>query len=223
MKIASIFSLRRKGFLNAAHGFAAVEFGLALPVLALMLLGFIELDRYAWAARQLENTANSMAQMISQSKSAIGPVEVKFARDSAMVLFPRALQDSARIGHVWTDDMKVTLSSVAFRNLTPGCTGLGCSYEAKVAWSGGQAKRPCGAPLTAAPNNAPPTPTTLPTDAFGPESVIVVDIAYTYRPLFAAKIFGGFTLKRSSFLQPRYLPAVQYAVAAGDSFVTTCP
>jgi hypothetical protein len=187
-----------------------------------LLLGFIELDRYAWAARQLEKTATSIAQMLSQSTAALRPVDIKFARDSVMVLFPQVLQDSARQGHVWSDDISVTMSSVGFKNLTPGCLGAACVYEAKVAWTGGSAKRPCNAPLAAAPNAATPTPTTLPTDAFGPESIIVVDLSYTYKPLFASRLFGGFTLKRSSYLQPRYLPAVQYAVSGGDSYVTTC-
>lgn len=209
-------------FFKASQGFAAVEFALALPVLGLMLLGFVELDRYAWASRQLEKAATSIGQMLSQSTTPLQPVDVKFARDSAMVLFPQVLGDSARAGHVWSDDISVTMSSVGFRNLTPGCSGAACVYEAKVAWSGGPAKRPCNAALAAAPNSATPTPTTLPTDSFGPESIIVVDIAYTYRPLFATKLFGGFTMRRSSYLQPRYLPAVQYAISGGDSYVTTC-
>lgn len=222
MKSVPSSVINTNGFLRATHGFAAVEFGLALPVLGLMLLGFVELDRYAWAARQLEKTAASMAQMLSQSTKAVAPVDVKFARDSAMVLFPQVLGDSARAGRVWSDDISVTMSSVAFRNLNPGCVGAACVYEAKIAWSGGSAKRPCNTVLAAAPNNATPAPTTLPRDAFGPEPVIVVDLSYTYKPLFAAKIFGGFTLKRSSYLQPRYLPTLQYAVAGGDSYVTTC-
>lgn len=222
MKSVAKTLLNPRAFLEATQGFAAVEFGLALPVLGLMLLGFVELDRYAWAARQLEKTAASIAQMVSQTTTVLRPVDVKFARDSAMVLFPQALQDSARFGRVWSDDISVTMSSVGFRNLTPGCTGAACSYEAKVAWTSGPAKRPCNAPLAAAPNAAAPTPATLPADAFGPESLIVVDLVYTYKPLFASKLFGGFTLKRSSYLQPRYLSAVPYAVPGGDSFVTIC-
>lgn len=214
--------LTSTAFIKATNGFAAVEFGLALPVLGLMLLGFVELDRYAWATRQLEKTATSISQMLSQSTTPLQPVDVKFARDSAMVLFPQVLQDSARVGHVWSDDISLTMTSVAFTNLTPACNGVACVYEAKVAWSGGSARRPCNRPLAAAPNSATPTPTTLPTDAFGPDSIIVVDLSYTYKPLFAPKLFSGFTLKRSSYLQPRYLPAVQYAVAGGDSYVTTC-
>lgn len=209
-----------KNLLSEDRGFAAVEFGLALPVLGLMLLGFIELDRYAWAARQLENAANSIAQMLSQSQK-VEPADMKYAQDSVMVLFPRALQDSARLGQKWSDNIKVGMSTVGFAPTTPGCVS-GCAYLAKVAWSGGSDRRPCNTLLAPVPNATTPSPTTLPTDVFGPNSVIVVDLTYAYRPLFAAKIFGPLTIKRSSYLQPRYVNNLPYAVAAGDSFVTTC-
>jgi Flp pilus assembly protein TadG len=209
----------RTNLLRETRGFAAVEFGLALPVLGLMLLGFIELDRYAWATRQLEMTANAIAQMISQS-SKVQPADMKYAQDSVMVLFPRVLQDSARLGQNWSDNVKVAMSAVNFTPTVAGCVSA-CTYEAKVAWSGGSSRRPC-ATLSPAPNNTTPSPTTLPTDAFGPNAVIVVDLTYAYRPLFAPKIFGPLTVTRSSYLQPRYVNTLPYAVPAGDSFVTTC-
>jgi len=213
-------SSRARNLVHETQGFAAVEFGLALPVLGLMLLGFVELDRYAWAARQLETTANSIAQILSQSNK-VQPADMQFATDSVMVLFPRVLQDSARLGHKWSDDISVSMSAVGFKPTTPGCAA-NCAYEGKVGWSSGAARRPCNTPLTPVANGAAPTPTTLPMDAFGPNGIIVVDVSYSYRPLFADRIFGGFTIRRSSYMQPRYVSTLPYAVAGGDSFVTTC-
>ncbi|WBK00335.1 TadE/TadG family type IV pilus assembly protein [Methylocystis parvus] len=210
----------RKNLLRENQGFAAVEFGLALPLLVLMLLGFVELDRYAWATRQLEVTANAIAQMLSQSQK-VEPVDMKYAQDSAMVLFPRALQDGARLGKSWDNMIKVGMSSVGFAPTMPGCIA-NCTYQAKLSWSGGSDRRPCGAALTAVPDNTPPSKTTLPTDVFGPNSVIVVDLTFAYQPLFAAEIFGPLTIKRSSYLQPRYVDKLPYSIAGGDSFVTTC-
>lgn len=209
-----------KCILRDERGFAAVEFGLALPVLGLMLLGFVELDRYAWAARQMEVTANSIAQMLSQSQK-VQPVDMKYAQDSVMVLFPRVLQDSARMGKNWSDTIQVGMSEVGFSPAAPGCVSA-CAYRAKVAWSGGSARRPCNAVLTAVTDSAAPSATTLPADAFGPNAIVVVDLSYSYQPLFAPKIFGPLTIKRSSYLQPRYVNDLKYAVAGGDSFVTTC-
>ncbi len=138
-----------------------------------------------------------------------------------MVLFPRVLQDSARIGQSWTNTVKVGMSEVAFAPTVAGCVA-GCTYQAKVAWAGGSDRRPCGTVLTPAADSDAPSATTLPTDAFGPNAIIVVDLTFAYQPLFAAKIFGPVTIKRSSYLQPRYVDNLPYAIAGGDSFVTTC-
>lgn len=210
----------RKNLLHENQGFAAVEFGLALPVLGLMLLGFVELDRYAWATRQLEMTANAIAQMLSQSQK-VEPVDMKYAQDSVMVLFPRALQDGARLGQSWDNMVKVGMSAVDFTPTVPGCVSA-CTYQAKVAWSGGSDRRPCNTVMTPAPDNTAPSKTTLPTDVYGPNALIVVDLTFAYQPLFATQIFGPLTIRRSSYLQPRYVNNLPYSVAGGDSFVTTC-
>lgn len=210
----------RKNLLRDTRGFAAVEFALALPVLGLMLLGFVELDRYAWATRQLEVSANAIAQMLSQSQK-VEPADMKYAQDSLMVLFPRALQDGSRLNQQWDNLIKVGMSTVGFAPTVPGCVSA-CTYQAKVSWSGGSDRRPCNTAMTPVPDNATPSKTTLPSDLYGPNSIIVVDLTFAYQPLFAANIFGPLTIKRSSYLQPRYVNNLPYSVAGGDSFVTTC-
>lgn len=206
--------------LAANAGAVAVEFAVALPLLILMLLGFVELDRYGWAVRQIENTASSMAMMLTQSTNDVKPVDIKFAKDSVQVLLPRVLQDSARVGHKWSDEVEVTMSSVAF-STAKKCAGA-CSYTAQVQWSSGSDKRPCKTSLSPAPDDAAPTPTTLPSDAFGPGSVIVVDLAYDYKPIFMPSIFGALKIRRSSYMQPRYAASLPYSEANGDANVTTC-
>lgn len=217
---ATFPSSRRKRLLRADSGAVAVEFAVGLPLLILMLLGFVELDRYGWAVRQIESTASSMAMMLTQSTNEVKPVDIKFAKDSVQVLFPRVLQDSARVGHKWSDDVSVTMSSVAF-STDKKCVS-NCAYQAQVAWSSGADKRPCKTALSPAPDDAAPTPTTLPSDAFGPGSVIVVDLEYDYKPVFMQKIFGGLKIRRSSYMQPRYAVTLPYSEASGDANVTTC-
>jgi Flp pilus assembly protein TadG len=210
----------KKNLSTENHGFVAVEFALALPVLGLMLLGFVELDRYTWATRQLETTANAIAQMLSQSQK-VEPVDMKYAQDSVMVLFPRALQDGARLGRQWDDIVRVGMSAVGFAPTVPGCVSA-CTYQAQVQWSGGSDRRPCNTLITPVADSTTPSKTTLPSDLYGPNAIIVVDLTFAYQPLFAPKIFGPLTIKRSSYLQPRYVNALPYSVAGGDSFVTTC-
>ncbi len=145
--------------------------------------------------------------------------------NSLTVLFPRVLGDSARKGAKWRDDISVAMTSVAFAKANPACA-TNCVYTAQVAWSGGSAKRPCATPLKSVPNASRPSFTELPADAFGPNALVAVDLEFTYAPLFAAKLFGPFTIKRSGFMQARYAPPnsyVKYAVPGGNSLVTTCP
>ena len=212
--------MRKKSFITETRGIAAIEFAIAAPFLVLMVVGFVELDRYAWATRQLEVTASSIAQMLSQSQR-VQPADMKYAQDSVMVLFPRVLQDSARTGQRWDKLVKVGMSVVRFTPSIPDCVA-DCVYQAQIAWSGGSDRRPCGAPLSAVANETPPNSVSLPRDVFGASNLIVVDLTYAYRPVFAEKIFGEVTIKRSSYLQPRYVNTLPYAVAGGDSFVTTC-
>lgn len=210
----------KKAFLVESQGFVAVEFALALPVLGLMLLGFIELDRYAWATRELETSSNAIAQMLSQLER-VEPSDVKYAQDAVMVLFPRALEDSARLGTSWDRIVKIGMSEIDFTPTVPGCVSR-CTYQAKVGWSGGTDRRPCNVVMTSVPNSQTPTRTTLPSDVYSPNSVIVVDLTFAYQPLFAANIFGPLTIRRTSYLQPRYVNNLPYFAAGGDSFVTTC-
>ena len=222
-----MFNSLRK-FRTAKSGLAAVEFSMAMPVLLVALLGFFELNRYITMTRKLEATANSIAEMLTQSQNGvITPVDVTFAKDSTMVLFPAVLSDSARKGVPWGNDISVAMSSIVFSKVNAACNS-NCIYNAQVAWSSGAnaVSRPCNKLLTPVPDTQSPSPTTLAIDAFGPVPVIAVDIAFNYTPLFAASFMPPLTIKRSAFMQPRYTPGdayLKYSVAGGDALVTTCP
>ena len=71
-------------------------------------------------------------------------------------------------------------------------------------------------------DSARPSPTTLPTDTYGPGSVIVVDIDYTYLPLVANRFLSGIQIKRSFYIQPRYVSVVTYQPDDGG-MATSCP
>lgn len=209
-------------------GLAAVEFSVALPLLLVCLLGFFELDRYLTMTRKLEATANSIAEMLTQSQTGvITPVDVTFAQDSAVVLFPAVLSDSVRKGVAWNNDISIAMSSIVFTKANPNCAS-NCSYNAQVAWTSGPngVARPCNTLLQSVADTQDPSPTTLASDAFGPVPLIAVDLSFNYTPLFAASFMPSLTIKRSAFMQPRYTMGnayLQYSVAGGDSLVTTCP
>ncbi|QGM45256.1 TadE/TadG family type IV pilus assembly protein [Methylocystis heyeri] len=216
-------------FKDCNAGLAAVEFSVALPLLLVVLLGFFELDRYVTMTRKLENTANSIAEMLTQSQSGtISDLDVAFARDATMVLFPTVLADAARKGVAWSNDIQISMSSIVFGKTNPNCSS-NCAYNAQVAWSSGGlgVSRPCNRLLDAVDDTQGPSRTSLPRDAFGPVPLIAVDLSFDYTPLFAASFMPSLTIKRSAFMQPRYTLGaayLKYAPVAGSvSLVTTCP
>jgi Flp pilus assembly protein TadG len=201
-------------FLRSRRGVAALEFALIAPLLIALFLGGFELTRYMNAIRRITYLANSVAEMIAQNTTgSVNMVDIQFAQDSTMLIFPQVLSDSKGKGIPWGNDMTVDISAVDFTPTVSGCTS-NCTYTAKVHWSTA-GYRPCSAPLSAVSDTAAPTATTLPSDVFGPGSLIVVDVVYTYTPVVATNIFGAMTIRHSAYLQPRYVASVNYDGSVG--------
>ncbi len=194
-----------------------LEFTLIAPFLIALLFGSYELTRFINTTRQISNLSNSIAQLFAQNTSGtITDTDLHFAIDSTMVTFPNVLGDAHQQGIYWWQDIHVTMSSVAFSPTVAGCTS-NCTYNAKVMWTTGS--RPCSTNLTPVSDTATPSPSTLPTDAFGPGSIIVVDVVYSYRPIVANNLLGTKTITRSTFIQPRYVSSVKYS---SGSMGTAC-
>ena len=211
-----------RSFAFARKGAGAVEFALATPILIALLCGGFELTRYIRANRQLTAASTAVAGMIAQNTSgSVNDTDLLFFRDAVMIAYPDVLGDAAALKVPWTSDIQVTMSSIGFSQTDPTCKS-GCTYQARVLWSGGSNARPCLTTLTSAADDAPPTKTTLPTDTFGPGTLIVVDIAYNYRPIVATQIFKPLTLSRSFYIQPRYVSSIAYS-PNGTNFASNCP
>lgn len=206
------------------RGIAATEFALVFPMLILLLLGIVETTNVVTANRRLQVVAGSIAQMFTQSTSgSVNYVDVHFAFDSTMVLFPLVLSDSNAKSVSWGNDISVTASSIVFTLQNSACTS-NCIYNANVAWSAGSNKRPCGVTLTSAANSAPSNPNSLPTDSFGPGSMIVVDVSYQYTPAIMPKLIPKLTLSKSVYLRPRYIQPtsyIKYSVVSGDDGISS--
>lgn len=214
-------------FVRDEIGMAVVEFALIFPVLLLLLLALVEVSNLVTANRRLQVVANAMAQMITQSSTGVvNYVDIQFAVNSTMVLFPLVLSDSAQKGISWGNDISVTISSIVFSLQNSQCTS-NCIYNANVAWSGGGQRRPCNFNLTASNDTAAPSLTTLPTDVYGPGSLVVADIVYNYTPSIWPNVLPTIRLSKSVYLQPRYIPPtsyIHYAVISGDNGIaSSCP
>ena len=205
-------------FARADRGVALLEFTLITPFLIALLFGSYELTRYINTTRQITNLSDSVAQLFAQNTTGtINDTDLHFAIDSTMVTFPNVLGDAHKQGIYWWQDIYVSMSSVLFSPTVAGCTS-NCTYNAKVMWTTGS--RPCSTNLTPVADTAPPSLTTLPTDAFGAGSMIVVDVVYFYKPIVATNLLGIKSISRSTYIQPRYVSSVKYA---GGSMGTACP
>jgi len=240
-RLAAFLRAAASKFWHAQKAIAAAEFALVLPILITVMLGSVEVARLIIFARNVTQVANTAVEMLTETTAATGSgtvtvnyIDLHFAADSTMVIFPQILQDAAQKGISWNNDISISMASVCFGSsataCTPACTS-NCTY-ANVVWTSGPAseKRQCGVSLTAAPDTAAPSKTTLPADVFGPGSIIVVDIVFNYTPMFGLGLFGTIPIKRSAYVAPRYVPAtssinyIKYAVISGDDGMgTECP
>ena len=215
---------RAKEFWRARQAIAATEFALVLPLLVILMLGSVEAARLIVSARKVTLVATTAVEMLTQNGTGkINYVDLHFATDSTMVIFPQILQDAAQKGISWKNDISVSMASVVFTPNPSTCTS-NCSYNANVVWNSGPNKRTCGVLLVSATDTATPSNTKLPADVFGPGSIIVVDVLFNYTPIFGLGLFGTIPIARSAYLAPRYVPLIKYAVVSGDDGVgAECP
>ncbi|WP_018263438.1 TadE/TadG family type IV pilus assembly protein [Methylobacterium sp. WSM2598] len=226
---------RLQGFRRDGRAIAAVEFALLLPLLLLIILGGFQIAAYADSLKRIERIPAAVGQMLTQapppersgSIAQLGAGEIDIVISAASVLFPYALQQAARRGVLWSDVISINAASVVF---TP--TGAICSdpadltrcFTASLAWTTGRRgpHRACGAPLQPVDNDAPPAPGRLPRSLFGPGSVIVVDVVFTYVPVFGSSFVPPVRIARSAYLQPRYASQITVNPTTNDGSILVC-
>jgi hypothetical protein len=173
-----------------------------------------------------------------------------YAFDAAMIEFPPVLTSTASSACTalpntgsWGAHICISMSGIVFTPTTAGCNTSSCNYRAFVVWTAGSKARPCAVVLApAATLFQAPSPSTLPQQLYQPTPVagtsntstpqnyaspnyqIVVDIVYSWAPSFGASLVPPITIKRSTYLTPRYATSITYSVSSGDDgFGTGCP
>ena len=205
-------------------GVSAIEFALIAPVFILLLLGGADLLRYIRVTGQVEAVTSSIAELIAENDSgAVTDVDLRFYRDSAMLIFPGLLVDAFRQGKPWGSTISISMASVDFGAAQSNC-GNPCIYVPKMVWSGGSNPRSCSIPMIAADDASQPSPTTLPAHIYGPGSFVVVDVVYPFKPLLQTTLFSGLTIRRSFYIAPRFVTLIKYQVGSSDTGVAKeCP
>ena len=214
----------RNHFAGDIGGIAALEFAICAPVLILLLLAGTDALRAYQMSDDIDAIANTVAEMIAEHRTAtINYQDIQFYQDAAMLTYPNLLSSAFKAGKTWNSTISISMSSVDFGPTQSGCSGS-CVYTPKMVWTGGSAPRSCTVSMIAVDDNAPPAPTTLPKDIFGPGSIIVVDVIYSYRPLLQVKFFPLFDIKRSYYVSVRFNSVIQYQNIQGDNGIArACP
>ena len=210
-------------FLRETDAISAIEFSIWAPLMCLVMFGGIDITRYVMATGRISDVASTIGQMLSVNTSGtVNYIDLQFYHDSAMVIYPQVLLDAQQQNENWSSDMAITMTSVTFTAKPAGCTS-NCTYVPKVVWTSGSNPRSCTVPMTAVSDSSAPSPKTLPTDTFGPTSLLVVDVSFTFRPLIASKLLSNvnLTIARSFYVSPRYVASVNYQKITGDTGIAT--
>lgn len=234
---------RIRRFRSAEDGIAAIEFAMMLPVLLTIMLGGIQVVAYINAVRKVELVVRSISQMISQTKppsdgsttvATVNASDLHFSFDSALVLFPYLMPEGKRQSKQWWQVITINYASIQFTKISNTCTDssdLSACYVANVVWTssgtsqpaGGPTYRPCVVPQIAASNTAPPNRATLPRSLFGPASMVVIDVMFTFKPTFGASYLPSIQIARSAYVQPRYASLINFDTNGNDGIATKCP
>jgi Flp pilus assembly protein TadG len=209
-------------------GVGTVEFAFIVPIALLLLLMGFDTARYALTTQRIEEIANTAAEMLAQTAvnsaavlsndGTVSDADLQFYGDSAIFIYPDAAAVAQAQGVAWSTQLVVNMTSINFVASPSGCT-TSCTYKAKVVWTTNN-YRPCGSAISAVADTTPPSASTLPTDVFGPGSIIVVDAKYTWKPTFGAAYLPSFAITRSAFMAPRNVSIVE--AASGDTLASNC-
>ena len=216
---------RVRSFIGQRQAASTVEFAFIVPVVLLMLLMGFDTGRYVLATQRIQEVANSVAEMLSQTQPAQTPPattpnmagyvqdsDLHFYYDSAMATYPDVLTVANNTGTYWYQLLTVQMTSIYFKGSPTNCTTSTCtSYTPQVVWTTGA--RSCGLTITAASDTSVYNAATLPQDVFGSGSLIVVDVSYTFTPTFGAAYLPSIPIQRSAYMAPRNVSVVESQAA----------
>jgi len=171
-----------RSFLKEDRGAIAIEFGLVISALIVILMGCFECSRYILLNQKLDRTSASVADLISQANGVTASVLSDTYAAADEQTLPFDLQGHGR----------VIISSVYKPDTNP----------AKVQWQckGGGSYTAATSSVGAKGANAT-MPSTLPVDVS--ENIIVAEVYYDYKPFLFNGIFKPTVFRHTSFMRPR--------------------
>lgn len=157
--------MHRRLLKDCTSGTAMIEFGLVLPLLMMMLLGTIEISRFAVLNQKIDKIANSMADFVTQGTTVSDANLTSFANTASEIMSP------------YTYSGTIVFSSVAYVTVSP--TGA-CSTVGAVCITWQKKKLGALASHIGSQGSSPTLPAGY-TVASG-QDVIAVEAIYNYTP-----------------------------------------
>jgi len=202
----------RPGLFRSQDGVAALEFAMIAPILVMMVIGLYDLTTalIAWrrvtvAALSIAEIATGEAASVALYTNTLSATQASAAASAVYPYLPDLLRPSPPA-------FGVTISSIVMTLPSGSTCTTNCTYAAHVAWSGvfagtGQV-RPCDrvqgtSDIGWSKDTDIPSPSTLPSGTNSAAPLLVVDVTYTFRPMFFTFIAGNIAMAQSSYLPPR--------------------
>ncbi len=201
---------RRGGLAADRAGTAAVEFALLFPILLTLFCGSYELENYLIAYLKVTAAAETAADLVaqtgisggSQQTGVLQPVDfATFTSAAAAVLTPLPTS---------SNQVKIAYASVTYSTGTP-----------VIDW---HVEENGAAPITTGnvPNNQ--SLANLGNVAAGStDSVIVVQVQYTYTSPLTYVLSSSYTISEAAFNRPRYVNCVPSAATTTNDANGVCP
>lgn len=243
---------RRRRQLAGRRANAALEFALVFPLLLTMMFGMVDGCDALIAYERVTSSADEIGLMATAKSVTTGTnvngqpiIYLQLTDGNAYIagtgifgLMPGLINQGS------AQPFSVTISEVVFTPTVNGCTS-NCTYTANVAWTmplsaagssskylGSTVYRGPGGPtvgcgvLTQVPQWSSATLSTIPTQGVqGLTSALVVDVSYTFKPMFTQVFVSQVTFWHTAFFAPRVSPSsgqTQYTTYSG-SYATICP
>ncbi len=195
----------RQRWQQRRRGIAVVEFALVTPVMFLIPVGMIDLTNGFTAQRRVSEAALAVGQIATglaaqpNTTNSLTTAQAQSAASAIFASLPTLLGAPA-------NTFSVTLTSVVMTPTVAGCTSA-CTYRANVAWShvlygSATTARACGQ-LTSAAAGTAPSASQLPADAFTAAPLLVVDVRFTFTPLFFTFVKNSISMSALTYLPPR--------------------
>lgn len=204
--------LDRGGPRLGRRGVAALEFALTLPALVFLLFGMYDLSMGWITWRRLETSATAVGQIASMM--AAQPDTSNWLTTEQAQLAAGAINAAMPETRAGGAQYAVALSEISFatnQSCGQGPDGTASYCVATVLWSklvlsNGSttlSSRPCGQQARLA-NTAPPSQAGMPDSTFQANPTLVVDVAYTFTPLFLSSLFGNFPMRWVAYFPSRF-------------------